>query len=66
MRKRLAKLFLMISLAWFATGCAISGTQILAYTEGAVMAAQNTKKVVETIEEIKDIRSGVGEAPRKD
>lgn len=43
--------------AFVLCGCAISGTQILAYTAGAVTVAANAKEVAETIEEIKDIKN---------
>lgn len=73
MRKRLAKLFLIVSLAWMATGCAVSGTTIMAYAVGAAIVADkavtvagDAKKVAKTIEEIKDIRDGENKAPCED
>lgn len=44
--------------AFVVAGCAISGSSILAYSAGAATVAANAVDVAESIQEIKEIRSG--------
>lgn len=59
MRKRLAKLFLMISLAWMATGCAVTVPMAIAYSAGAVTVLENSVTAVECYKKAKDTIKGV-------
>ena len=59
MRKRLAKLFLMISLAWMATGCAVTAPMVVAYSAGAVTVLENSVTAAKCYKKAKDTVRGI-------
>ena len=59
MRKRLAKLFLMISLAWVATGCAVTVPMAVAYSAGAVTVLENSVTAAKCYKIAKDTVRGI-------
>ena len=59
MRKRIAKLFLMISLAWMATGCAVTVPMAIAYSAGAVTVLENGVEAARCYKIAKDTVRGI-------
>ena len=58
MRKRLVKLFLMITLAWMATSCAVTVPMAIAYSAGAVTVLENGVDAVKCYKKAKDTLRG--------
>ena len=58
MRKRLATIFLMISLAWMATGCAVTVPMAVAYSAGAVTVLENSVDAVKCYKKAKNTLRG--------
>ena len=58
MRKRLAKLFLMISLAWMVMGCAVTVPMAIAYSAGAVTVLENGVDAVKCYKKAQDTLRG--------
>ena len=58
MRKRVA-LFLMISLAWMATGCAVTAPMVVAYSAGAVTVLENSVTAAKCYKIAKDTVRGI-------
>ena len=58
MRKRVA-LFLMISLSWMATGCAVTAPMVVAYSAGAVTVLENSVTAAKCYKIAKDTVRGI-------
>jgi hypothetical protein len=58
-RKRLAKLFLMISLAWMVMGCAVTVPMAIAYSAGAVTVLENSAEAAKCYKLTKDTLKGI-------
>ena len=59
MRKRLVTIFLMISLAWMATGCAVTAPMVVAYSAGAVTVLENSVEAAKCYKIAKDTVRGI-------
>ena len=59
MRKRLAKLFLIVSLAWMATGCAVTAPMVMAYSAGAVTVLEKSVTAAKCYKIAKDTVRGI-------
>ena len=59
MRKRLARLFLMVSLVWMATGCAVTAPMVVAYSAGAVTVLENSVTAAKCYKIAKDTVRGI-------
>ena len=59
MRKRLATLFLMISFAWIATGCAVIAPMVVAYSAGALTILETGVEAAKCYKIAKDTVRGI-------
>ncbi len=59
MKQRLARLFIMISLIWMATGCAVTVPMAIAYSAGAVTVLENGVTATRCYKIAKDTVRGI-------